>query len=55
MQKIVTTCDHCGKELDEMKDYVDVEFDALYWFRTDLCSECYAEISQIIKQFCQKE
>ena len=56
MKKIVTTCDHCGKELNEMHDYVDTEFDTLDNFiMADLCAECYMEISQIITKFCGKD
>ena len=55
MKELVTTCDHCGKKLDEMKDYADTEFDVIdEWLKADLCSECYKEISQLIKQFCNK-
>lgn len=55
MKELVTTCDHCGKKLDEMKDYVDTEFNTIdEWFKVDLCSECYAEISKIIERFCGK-
>jgi hypothetical protein len=53
MKELVTTCDHCGKKLNEMKDYVDTEFNAIdEWFKADLCSECYKEISRTIKEFC---
>ena len=49
-------CDHCGEELDNMQDYIDIELD-LYssWFNTDLCDECYQELSYKVKQFCKKE
>ena len=47
MKELVTTCDHCGKKLNEMHDYVDTEFDTKdNWLCVDLCSECYAEISK---------
>ena len=53
MKKMVVTCDHCGKELDNIKDYSDVELDTIDdFFKTDLCSECCMEISRIIKKFC---
>lgn len=55
MQEMVYTCDHCGKKLNTMTDYVDTEFDSIdEWFKADLCSECYKEISYIIKQFCKR-
>lgn len=53
MKKWTTICDHCGKEMDLMIDYEAVEFDTEDEFlQVDLCSECYKEISSIIKQFC---
>ncbi len=56
MKKVTTICDHCGKELNEMKDYIDIDFDTIdTWFKADLCSECYTEISRIIKEFCKKD
>lgn len=56
MQEMVFTCDHCGKKLDGMKDYTDTEFDTINeWFKADLCTECYKEISCIIKQFCNRK
>ena len=56
MKELVTTCDHCGKKLNEMHDYVDTEFDTKdNWLCVDLCSECYAEISKTIREFCGKD
>ena len=55
MKQLRTTCDHCGKEMNSMNDYEDVEFDTFNeWFSTDLCLDCYREISHIIKQFCKR-
>lgn len=55
MTKTTVYCDHCGKELDTMHDYCDIELN-LYsaWFNTDLCNECYEELSCKIKEFCNK-
>ena len=55
MTKTTVYCDHCGEELDTMHDYCDIELN-LYstWFNTDLCNECYRELSYKIKQFCNK-
>lgn len=55
MTETKTYCDHCGKELDEMHDYVDVEIDmSTSWLRTDLCQECMQELKDIIFTFCEK-
>lgn len=51
MMKRVYTCDHCGKELDEMKDYIDITIDDLDdYIEADLCSDCYHELSDIVSQ-----
>lgn len=55
MKEMVYTCDHCGKKINEMNDYIDTEFDTIDdWLKADLCAECYKEISQMIKQFCNR-
>lgn len=49
-------CDHCGKELNEMHDYVDEEINmGVYWLRTDLCKDCMEELKKIVCAFCEKE
>lgn len=48
------TCDHCGKHLDGMKDYQEVELDMLYG-RIDLCAGCYAELIELIKDFVRRK
>ena len=56
MTKTTIYCDHCGKELDTMKDFCDVEINIYHvWFNTDLCSECFEELGKMAKQFCNKE
>ena len=48
-------CDHCGKELDEMHDYVDTEIDAVCWFSgVDLCKECAKELEKIVTSFLNR-
>lgn len=55
MHKIVYTCDHCGKEIDEMKDYPEMQIDDFANFiEVDLCSECYDELSNMILKYCNK-
>ena len=56
MRKTVLTCDHCGKELDEMRDYTEIKIDNFIdWFETDLCSECFHELNDIVLQFVNKK
>lgn len=30
MHKMLYTCDHCGKEIDEMRDHTDMKIDNFY-------------------------
>ena len=49
-------CDHCGKELDEMHDYPDIEIEATDEFlKCDLCKDCYEELGKSIRKFINKE
>ena len=52
MTKTTTYCDHCGKELDTMKDYVDVELDLYEIIEADLCADCIEQLKKMAKDFC---
>ena len=55
MTQTKTYCDHCGKELDEMRDYPDTELDIIDEFlKCDLCKSCYEELSRTIRKFVNK-
>lgn len=57
MRKELITCDHCGAELDDMYDYVDLdlaEFDFEPNATADLCKCCYKELSSKIAEFCNR-
>lgn len=42
MTEIKIYCDHCGKVLDTMSDYINVEIEAAHKRKfTDLCAECF--------------
>ena len=45
------TCDHCGKKLDEMKDYIEIELDKYGLIVADLCAPCYERFNDLVKQF----
>lgn len=47
-------CDHCGKQLNPMKDYEDVELDKYGLVRADLCTACYNELDIIIQKFLNR-
>ncbi|MBQ7913761.1 MAG: hypothetical protein IJ308_08515 [Clostridia bacterium] len=58
MTKII--CDHCGKELDRMKDYDDISIETMNsFYDTDLCADCRNELSErmdkMVKEFIGKE
>lgn len=56
MHKMVYTCDHCGKQMDEMKDFVDMDIDNFIdFFKVDLCSECFHELNDMVLQYCNKK
>ena len=56
MRRTVFTCDHCGKELDEMHDYPEMMIDDLADFiEVDLCSKCYDELNDMVLKYCNKE
>lgn len=56
MIKTKVYCDHCGKELDGMHDYADVEIDtAIGFVKTDLCRDCIYELDQMIEKFCEQK
>ena len=53
MTKITTYCDHCGKELNDMEDYISCEIQIAFTeIEADLCNECRAELTEIAKGFC---
>ena len=46
-------CDHCGKELDAMKDYDDVKIELGHlWREHDLCADCLEELKELVDKFC---
>ena len=55
MRVIKDYCDHCGKELNCMKDYGDTEITIHTFFTTDLCAECINELDNIVLKFCCKK
>lgn len=47
-------CDHCGKELEAMHDYEDVDISVdRPLMNTDLCVECFDELCKQIERFCK--
>jgi DNA-directed RNA polymerase subunit RPC12/RpoP len=56
MRKTIYTCDHCGKELNEMNDCIEIIvdnfIDVVY---TDLCSDCERELNEIILKYINKK
>lgn len=55
MKETKIYCDHCGKELDEMHDYIDLTID-LCWdiIHCDLCKNCIAELNSEVSVFVSK-
>ena len=43
------TCDHCGKQLDEMKDYTESNIDVFYeCMQCDLCADCAKQLVKLV-------
>lgn len=56
MRKEVYICDHCGKQMDTLDDYCDMDIDDFdFIISVDLCVECYEELSKMIKKFVKLE
>ena len=56
MHKILYTCDHCGKEIDEMRDYADMKIDNfINYIEVDLCSKCFRELDDMVLQYVNKK
>lgn len=56
MRKITYTCDHCGKELDEKHDSIDIIVDNFLTVTyTDLCLKCEKELDEIILKYLNKK
>ena len=49
-------CDHCGKELDTMRDFDDMQIEIAHkWTTTDLCVECLDKLYEIVRVFCKQK
>ena len=44
-------CDHCGKELDWNKDYIDYDISYFVDNDVDICKECLDEYIEYTKNF----
>lgn len=55
MTEIKTYCDHCGKVLDDMKDYPDTEISILNYCKADFCAKCLSELQDIVDDFIKRE
>ena len=52
MTKVTHYCDHCGKELDTIKDYLCCEVDIYERIQMDICAGCLEKLTNMIKDFC---
>ena len=56
MRKNSYICDHCGRELDGMRDFTDMKIDTfLDYIETDLCDKCFHELNDMVLQFANKK
>lgn len=55
MTKTEYFCDHCGEELNLLKDYDDIGIDiGISYITADLCSECMNELTNTVRDFCSR-
>lgn len=53
MTKTKVYCDHCGKEIDEIVDWVGDEIMiANERIVRDLCSDCAGDLVKLVEDFC---
>ena len=58
MKEYKIYCDHCGKELDTMHDFDDIQIDMVAHkctITTDLCAECLDKLYNLVCDFCERE
>lgn len=50
-------CDHCGKVIDETRDYDGCEIDLPvgWWQNVELCKECAGLLCQTVGEFLHKK
>ena len=49
------TCDHCGKRVNEMKDYVEIEIEIKEFYTVDLCKDCFDKLDNVVRKFIKRE
>lgn len=53
-RKVIYVCDHCGKEFESTNGYIEHQIDAFNFYEeVDLCTECFNEIDNIVREFCK--
>ena len=56
MKKTIITCDHCGKEIDGLTDFTDMQIDNFIdYVEVDLCNKCFHELNDIVLQYVNKK
>ena len=54
MKETKIYCDHCGRELNEMHDYVEFLIDVGQEMECDLCADCQEHLEIMVKNFIKK-
>lgn len=56
MKKTTYVCDHCGKEINLINDYTEMEINDFDFVKdVDLCEHCHNELCNIIRKFIGEE
>ena len=48
-------CDHCGKKLNAMEDWIEQEIMINTFINIDLCADCYNEFQNVVFDFLNME
>ena len=53
MKSVKYYCDHCGKELNPMIDYIEFKWEISHkWAKQSLCEECFEALISMVDVFC---
>ena len=56
MRKTIFICDHCGKEIDEMRDCTEMKIDNFIdYIVVDLCSDCFRDLNELVLKYVNQK
>jgi len=56
MKKQICVCDHCGVEFNPFNGYSNLDINDFDFVKeVDLCTECYNELCNIIREYIKED